>query len=312
MRGLELSEKFYREYGEKAIAENFPEYKDRIAVGLAGEGSECMGFDDDISRDHDFDAGFCLWVSEQDYEKIGFRLERVYAKLPKEFMGVKRGVLSPVGGNRKGVSTIESFYSKFLGAPNAPDSTERWLFTPPAMLAQACNGKVFSDPLGEFSKIRNQLLNGYPQDVRKKKLAAHLAFMAQSGQYNYGRLIRRGETGAAQLAVFEYVKHALSAVYLINNAYEPFYKWVYKGLRRLPVLSDLETALAGLTELGNSEKEARGKAEIIEGVSARIAEELKNQRLSDATCNDLEKHAYSVTDKIADGKLRNMHVMDGI
>ena len=83
-------------------------------------------------------------------------------------------------------------------------------------------------------------------------------------------------------------------------------------MRKLPKLSDLETSLSGLTELGNSAAEASGKIEIIEGVCAELIAELKAQNLTDAVCNNLETHAYSVTDKIDDNELRNMHVMDGI
>lgn len=312
MNGLEISKRFYLEYGEKAIAEKFPEYKDRIAVGLAGEGSECLGYDDDISRDHDFDAGFCLWITGEDEKEIGFKLERLYANLPKEFMGVKRNAVSPAGGNRRGVMTIGGFYGKFLGAENAPDTLERWLYTPPAMLLSACNGEVWKDDLGIFSGIRNVMLKGYPEDVRKKKTAAHAALAGQAGQYNYSRLVARGETGAAQLAIFEFVKHAVSIVYLLNNRYEPFYKWAYKGMRDLPVLAETEFSLSGLTELGNSKKEAEGKAEIIEDVAAALIAEMRKQGLSDATCNNLDTHAYSVTDKIKNAELRNMHVMDGV
>lgn len=312
MKGLELSKNFYLEYGKKMIEEQFYEYKDRIAVGLVGEGSECFGYDDDISKDHDFDAGFCLWLCDDDEREIGFKLERAYAKLPKEFMGIKRAVLSPAGGNRRGVMTTGNFYRKFLGAPNAPNSYERWLYTPSAMLAEACNGEVWIDNLGEFTHIREILLKGYPEDVRKKKIAAHAALAGQAGQYNFLRLIKRGETGAAQLAVFEFVKHAVSLIYLLNNRYEPFYKWVYKKMRELPLLSDAELSLTGLTELGNSAKEAEGKAEIIESVCEQLIAEIKKQGLSDASCNNLDTHAYSVTDKIQDNDLRNMHVMDGI
>ncbi len=312
MQGLEISKEFYFKHGKPMLEELFPDVTDRIAVGLVGEGSECFGFDDEISRDHDFDAGFCLWITEKDEEKFGFKLERAYAKLPKEFMGLRRSILSPVGGNRHGVITIENFYTRFLGAPTAPDSIERWLYTPSASLAAASNGEIFTDPLGVFSEIREKLLSGYPEDIRKKKLAGHLVFMAQSGQYNYSRCISRGENGAAQLAVFEFVKHTISAIYLLNNRYEPFYKWAYRGMRELPALGNIEDALAALTELDNGVSNVETKIAVIEDIALLVVEELKKQNLTKAVCDDLEKHAYSVLDSIKDGNLRNMHIMEGI
>ena len=62
MTGLELAKAYYETYGKRMLAEEFPRYVDRIAVGLAGEGSECFGFDDAISRDHDFGPSFCMWL----------------------------------------------------------------------------------------------------------------------------------------------------------------------------------------------------------------------------------------------------------
>ena len=83
MQGLELSECFYNEYGKKLITENFPELK--YAAGAVGQGSEFMGFDDDISKDHDYMAGFCIWLTKEEEQKYGFKLSRAYSSLPKEF-----------------------------------------------------------------------------------------------------------------------------------------------------------------------------------------------------------------------------------
>ncbi len=311
MKGLEISRAFYEQYGKPMLEAQFSDVIDRIAVGLVGQGSECLGFDDEISRDHDFDAGFCLFITEEDERRIGFRLERAYSRLPKEFMGLKRSLLSPVGGNRHGVITVEEFYTRFLGAPSAPDTVERWLYTPSASLLSASNGEVFADPLGKFTEIRERLRLGYPEDIRRKKLACHTVFMAQAGQYNYSRCIRRGETGAAQLAVFEFVRHAISGIYLLNNRYEPFYKWAYRGMEELPILGSISDALQGLTELDNSPPRAEGKAEIIEDIAMLFIGELQTQSLTRAVCTDLEKHAYSILDGIKDGNLRNMHIMEG-
>ena len=60
MKGLELSKRFYETYGAPMLSEKFPELEDKLAIGLVGDGSECFGYDDDISRDHDFEPGFCI------------------------------------------------------------------------------------------------------------------------------------------------------------------------------------------------------------------------------------------------------------
>ncbi len=312
MRGLDISRAFYTQYGKPMLEEQFPDMVDRIAVGLVGEGSECLGYDDEISRDHDFDAGFCLWITEEDADAWGFRLERAYARLPREFMGLKKGRLSPVGGNRHGVITIEDFYTRHLGAPTAPDTVARWLYTPASSLLAASNGEVFSDPLGAFSAVREVLHGGYPEDIRRKKLAAHMVLAAQAGQYNYSRCLLRGETGAAQLAVLEFVKHIMSSIYLLNNRYEPFYKWVYRGLRELPILGHIGDALQFLTETDNTAENAEIKQTVIEDIAVLLIEEFQVQGLTQAICGDLGKHAYSIQDGVRDGVLRNMHIMEGV
>ncbi len=312
MKGLELSRKFYEKYGREAIENNLPEAAGRIAVGLAGEGSECFGYDDEISTDHDFEAGFCIWLTDDDYKKFGFRLERIYAKLPREFEGYKRNLVAPVGGSRHGVMKISDFYMKFLGTFTAPVSLEQWLSLPSDSLACAANGEVFADGLGEFSKIRDIIKKGYPEDVRLKKIAANLIMAEQTGLYNYVRCMRRGEHGAAQLCVFGFVKHVISLIYLLNCEYEPFYKWAYRGMRKLEKLQYLEASLVSLTELGNGETEAKAKAESMEEISRILVSELKSQGLTSVKSNLLEDHAVSLQNKITDSNLRNMHILSGI
>ena len=61
MKGLELSKKFFYEYG-KPMLDEFPDLLPYIAVGLVGSGSECYGYDDELSTDHDFSPEFCIFL----------------------------------------------------------------------------------------------------------------------------------------------------------------------------------------------------------------------------------------------------------
>lgn len=290
------------------IASGFADYENMIAVGVAGEGSDCFGYDDEISRDHDFEAGFCLWIPDRLEHELEFKLSRAYAKLPAEYLGVPRARQSLFGGNRRGVILNGEFYRRFTGRPGAPESLLEWLHTPEYSLSCAVNGKVFRDDLGEFSAVRARLLAGYPQDVRLKKIAARAALMAQSGQYNYMRCIQHGEHGAARMALYEFVQNGLSMIFLLNNRYMPYYKWAFRAARKLEELSELGRELEKIL-MGQME-EAK-TAEKIEEISSCVIRALQERGLTDGAWDYLEPHAMEVMERIEDSQIRNLHIMTG-
>ena len=310
MNGLELSRAFYEAYGAPMLHEQFPAVEGLIAVGLLGSGSECLGFDDEVSQDHDFEPGFCLLLPDEGRidRRTAFLLERAYAKLPKEFMGFRRSAMAPVGGARHGVIRTADFFTEKVGAPDGVLTVDQWLKLPQQSLLEATNGALFRDDLGEVSAIR-AALRSMPEDVRKKRLSGHLLLMAQAGQYNYLRCLKHGESAAAQLAVNEFVKSCIEAVFLLNRTYAPYYKWSFRAMRRLPKLSLTAETLEYLLTTGNDGDLAESKYDMIESTAADIIDELQNQGLTKAICGDLEKHAYSVNDGIEDGDVRNLNIL---
>ena len=136
--------------------------------------------------------------------------------------------------------------------------------------------------------------------------------MAQSGQYNYERCLAHGETAAAQLAISEYVRHTLAAVFLLNRKYLPYYKWQFRALKTLPYLSELSPLMEELLTTGNDPDTAKRKSILIENIAGAVITQLQEQNLTEAICGDLEKHAYSVNDRIVDGDLRNRHILFGV
>lgn len=310
MKGLELSEKFYYEYGEKMIKENFAEIEKYLAVGLVGSGSECFGYDDEVSQDHDFEPGFCIFIPDESIidSRTEFQLERAYAKLPKEFMGYKRSPLNPVGGNRHGVIRISKFFEAKTGDANADIPTVGWFCIAEQFPLEATNGKIFCDNYGLMTLLREKIAY-MPEDVRLKKLAGNILLMAQSGQYNYGRCIKRGATAAAQLAVAEFVNTALKVIFLLNKKYMPYYKWTFRALRELEKLNGLYDDLEYLISSTNDEEKAAEKQTMIESISAQVIAELSAQKLTRVDSPELERHAYSVNDMIKDPEIRNQNIL---
>lgn len=312
-RGIEIARAYWREFGEPMLRERFPELLPHVAAGLFGGGSECFGFDDDVSRDHDFEPGFVLLLGGEDEvdRRAAFLLERAYAKLPAEFMGLARGKLGPVGGPRRGVMRAADFFMEKTGAPDGVLTVGQWLSAPEHALAEAVNGEVFFDGSGAVTAIRERLAS-YPEDIRRKKLAGHVLLMGQSGQYNYPRCLAHGEAGAAQWAAIEFARHAMSAVFLLNGVYQPYYKWALRAMRQLPRLSLLAELVEYLITTDNDAEMAAAKRDVIEGMAADVIDELRAQGLTRADCGDLEKHAYSVNDGVSDAQIRNLHVLAAV
>ena len=313
MKGLELSRAYFRGYGLPVLREQFPDVLPQLAFGLAGSGSECLGFDDEVSRDHDFEPGFCIFLPGEDEvgRRTEFLLERAYAKLPKEFMGLRRAVIQPVGGARHGVIRMENFFLEKTGTPDGLLSADQWFTVPEQSLLEAAGGEIFEDYRGEMTRIRARLTY-YPEAVRLKKLAGHLLLMAQSGQYNYARCLAHGEEAAAQLSVFAFVKSAASAVFLLNRRYQPYYKWLFRSLRGLPLLSESAELMEYLITTDNGPDSREEKAAVMEGIASDVIDLLTEEGITDAVCGDLEKHAYSVNDRIADPDIRNRHILAGV
>lgn len=279
--GLELSKCYYETYGKAMLKEQFPEYADRVAAGLVGHGSECLGFDDMWSKDHDFGPGFCLWLTEKDYEKVGQKMQEAYEALPKAFMGYPARNTSKRGGGRVGVLSIPEFYEEFTG-------NGAWSEMEDEKLAMAVNGEMFDDPLGEFSAIREQLQNGMPFAVWKRRLANAVALTAQAGQYNYGRCKKRNDIVAANLALDEFVREGMRTVYLLNRRYMPYYKWAWRGLENLERLSELKPLFE---QVLSSEGE---RESVVEEICARLLEELKRQNLTYGEETFLELHVERI------------------
>ncbi|PWG66570.1 DUF4037 domain-containing protein [Bifidobacterium callitrichidarum] len=347
--GLKLTRAFWTQVVRPMIEAKHPQYAGRIAAGLVGHGSECYGFDDAYSQDHDFGPRCCLWLADEDYAAIGDRLQADYAALPRDFTVDGQGHVtfaatetggepvteatrrfSPVtpraqGTNRRdGVFRIGDFFTAITGYPAAPAPTaaHEWLMLDEATLAAATNGEVFQDPTGMFSKTR-QGFKDMPDDVRLALISKRLGMIAQAGQYNLPRSLKRGDAAAAWLSIREFVNATASLVFLINVpmvvGYMPYYKWQFAALRKMSgsmfallpgVCGQLETVMrlssaacyggAGFGEGGKGSAPAIEQINgIVEEIAQAIVKELLREHLTTSNETFLEWQRPYVEDHIA-------------
>ena len=298
VNGLSLCHAYFMETAHESLISRFGDISGQLAAGLCGPGSDCFGYDDDISRDHDWGPGFCLFVPDSLYDSYAQELSIWYEALPKTFHGFGPRFITEDG--RVGVIHLERFFSMYSGLPNIDAPSRQWLFASTEGLAVCTNGEVFMDDSAELAAWRVAFAK-YPEDVRRKKIACSCFLAGQSGQYNYSRSKKRGDAFAADFALSQFCFQALSLAFLLANRYSPYYKWKLHAAKELPPPYD-QIALDVEDILRHSDD----PEERIEALAGHIIFHLNAQGLVSGGSDFLADYKSSVERCIVDAEIRDM------
>ena len=242
-KGIDICRKYYDRYVRPMIDEKFPEYASKIACGLSGEGSDAFGYDDALSRDHDWGPSVCLWITKDTDTQIGEELRNAYAELPEEMDGIKRAPYVR-GKDRRGVQVIPEFFKRLTGAPEYDEID--WRETTSPLLAAAVNGEIWRDDEGIITEFRNKLATGYPESILFKHLAESCARFSREGQYNAPRVSKRGDELTARMFIYDAMREAMKLLYLANGKFYPHDKWLRYGLKDLEGGDTLDSLLQAM------------------------------------------------------------------
>ena len=308
MNALELSRAFFLEIALPDLRAKFPEAAEKAAAGLAGNGSECFGYDDEWSRDHDWGVDFFLWLPEElqaQKEPLSAWKTDICGKIPAEYRKHRSAY-----GAKVGVQTVGEFFRSLMGCEGRPKTLQEWLRAPEEQLCMCCNGAVFHEGDGTFSRVQAEIRAYYPEDIRLKRLAAACMTAAQAGQYNALRMAKRGDFVTVQTALSRFTEKTIRIVYLLNRVYRPYYKWAFRGMCELPILGEELgmllrelNAVSGFSEAAMTEREA-----LIERICGRIVQELGRQGLTDETDSFLAVHGERIRSRIGLDVLRELPV----
>lgn len=228
IQGLWMAENYYQVNAQESLA-NYD-----CMVAMFGEGSECLMLDDQISQDHDFGPGFLIIYKEPSIRKS---LEKIYASLPSTWMGYRRNP-SPHANQRVGVIHYKDYLRQTIGMDHLPETEEEWMQLKDESLVLLSNGKVFNG-VDYFETIRQY----YPENIYRLKLALCLIEIAKAGQYQYPRLLQRGDTFTAKRYLNKVLDEAIQLVFLINKQYMPYLKWQGAILKTLPLGQEIISAI---------------------------------------------------------------------
>ena len=282
VKGMDICRRFYEEYGRPMIREVFYEDVDKIAVGLFGEGSDCFGYDDEQSRDHDWGPGFVMLVSRKTAASLGDRLKDEYDKLPKDFAGFTR-IENAEAKGRVGVKIIEDYYKDKLGDAfddeNCQVIREKLGQVEEYILAEVTNGELWKDSEGIVTGIRESLLDYYEDLIWKRKLAYNIIRMGQTGQYNLARTLKRDDRVGALICLADYMKYTLQTLFLLNRKYAPYDKWLMKAAGELDIHPEIADCLRAIADMDIKDENILLTIEIIAQI---VLAALKEQGLVSA------------------------------
>lgn len=306
MNAMELSRRYFHEVCQPLLERDYPELFRSLAAGLVGNGSECFGYDDDISRDHDWGVDFFLWVPESHRIYISGLIDwknALFANHPPEYVRTRSAYGAGIG-----VLTTGDFYSSLIGYPNGPDDIQEWRRVPEENLAMAVNGEIFLDNAGDFTAIRKKLLHYYPEDLRKKRLAAKCMAIAQTGQYNLIRCFKRQDWVTYKTVLSRFNDSVIAAVYLLNRVFRPYYKWAFRKMTELPILGAQVGILLENIAMTNGldEKEFKTHQSHISNICTLIIDELKKQHLASSDDWFLTTQGEEIQNSIQDSFLRSL------
>ncbi|WP_143032579.1 hypothetical protein [Eubacterium aggregans] len=113
----------------------------------------------------------------------------------------------------------------------------------------------------------------------------------------------------------------LQTAFLLNHRYAPYYKWMHRGLRDLPLLADLEPLLRTLFLAPDQRDKWSGVdilrwrcqintaddcVRVIEKISDRIRVVLLDMGLSQVDSDFLDHHTGAILSRITDDALRRI------
>ena len=229
--GAEWSRRYYEEVVAPAVDARWPGLP--RAAGRLGSGSDVLGLDDAVSRDHDWGLRLNLLVSPDVAAEVDAHLEAV---LPPTFEGLPTRfgtTWDPVVRHRVQVEDVTSFVHSRTGVDvRQPLMVEDWLGLTGQAVLEVTAGPVFVDTEGALTAAR-AALRWYPDDVWTYVLAADWGRLAQELPF-VGRAADRGDDLGSRVIAARLVDVAMHLAHLVDRRWPPYAKWLGTSLRRLP------------------------------------------------------------------------------
>ena len=227
------------------------------AAARLGSGSDVLGLDDEMSRDHDWGCRLTLLVDDDARDQVP-RLSRILEEgLPERFghFPVRFPVTWDSSVSHKvEVATVADFAVSRLGVdPTGGLSALDWLSLTGQSVLEVTAGPVFADRTRALAPAR-ALLAWYPPDVEHYVLAAGWQRLCQAMPM-VGRTAEAGDELGSRLLSARLAEDLVSLAFALSRRWAPYAKWRGTVFRTLPVAARLGPLLDAAAAPGWRERE---------------------------------------------------------
>ena len=292
MQGMELCRRFYEDCVRGVLARRFAGME--YSAGLLGFGSDVLGYDDEVSRDHMWGPRLYIFLDGSGAHRAGEVYAALARELPRRFMGFSVDFGTPDGGGisamREGgeelhplirIGALGDYLASELGVTGAQGlRAADWLALSEHKLLTLREGRLFHDGLGLERELRGFYY--YPHEVWLYLLMSDWACLAEERAF-VKRTASRGDELGSRIICARIAQRIMHLCFLYERRYAPYAKWLgtaFAGLgsaRRVAPL--LERALGAGDPLERERAIAEAQAAMIElhneaGLTAPVSPEL--------------------------------------
>lgn len=264
MKGLDIAYNFYTEWGKEYLEKSFPELVKRVAIGRI-YGSDVIGADDEISKDHNWGPQFTIFLSSVDYVAYGEKVSEVMnAAAPNPWRGYR---LDGAGDKSVEIESIPNWMETWIGFSKKPSQDKDWEIIVKERIVGGINearesilyflkhAAIWYDGSGELSEWR-EALHYYPEKVWCIRLAESLFQVWQHGEYNFvQRVSKRDDPLTKAVCIGEFVDGVMRTLLILNRDYTPYWKWLAHEFRKLEEARTYAPLLEELVSINDSERQ---------------------------------------------------------
>src|SRR6266545_2775135 len=237
LSGIELSAAFHRAAVGPLLRQELPGL--RYAAARLGSGSDVLGLDDAMSRDHDWGCRLTVLVDEADRAAVPLVYDLLAGRLPERFGGLPVRFATTWDASvshRVEVATAGDFAVSRLGVnPLHGLSVLDWLVLAGQSVLEVVAGPVYADSTAELTMLRRALA-WYPPDVERYLIACGWQRLEQRMPL-MGRTADTGQRLQSRLLSAMLVSDLISLAFLVHE------KWREAMFARLPCAAELSGSL---------------------------------------------------------------------